>query len=124
MQSDGNSFYGDFVLNSFNKAYRDEDNNLDKVYISKYVRIFIMMILILYNYNIVRKCIVTQFSSTKTQFYELLVIRAVFFFKYAFSLITLKVTIIIKIPKYSLSYFWIKLLSRNALLKLYKTTTP
>ena len=54
MQSDGNSF----VLNSFNKASRDEDNILDQVYKSKYVRIFIMMILILY--NIILKCILTQ----------------------------------------------------------------
>ena len=47
MQSDGNSICGDVVLNSFNKASRDEDNILDKVYKSKYVRIFIMKILIL-----------------------------------------------------------------------------
>ena len=46
MQSDGNSFCGDVVLNSFNKVYRDEDNILDQVYKWKYVRmIFIMMIL-------------------------------------------------------------------------------
>ena len=57
MLSDGNSFCGDVVLNSFNKASRDEDYNLDKVYKSKYVRILIMMILILY--NIIRKCIPT-----------------------------------------------------------------
>ena len=49
MQSNGDSFCGDVVLNSFNKASRDEDNILDQVYKSKYVRIFIMMILILYN---------------------------------------------------------------------------
>ena len=47
MQSDGKSFCGDVVLNSFNKASRDKDNILDQVYKSKYVRIFIMMILIL-----------------------------------------------------------------------------
>ena len=44
MQSDGNSFCGDVVSNSFNKASRDEDNILDQVYESKYVLIFIMMI--------------------------------------------------------------------------------
>ena len=49
MQSDGNSFCWDIVLNSFNKASRDEDNILDQVYKTKYVRIFIMMISILYN---------------------------------------------------------------------------
>ena len=58
MQSDGNIFCGDVVLDSFNEASRDEDNILDQVYKSKYVRIFIMMILILY--NIIRKCILTQ----------------------------------------------------------------
>ena len=49
MQSDGNSFCGDVVLNSFNKSSRDEDNILDQVYQSKYVLIFIMIILVLYN---------------------------------------------------------------------------
>ena len=46
MESDGNGFYGDVVLNSCNKASRDEDNILDQVYESKYVRTFIMMNLI------------------------------------------------------------------------------
>ena len=46
------------IWNSFNKASRDEDNILYQVYKSKYVQIFIMMILILY--NIIRKCILTQ----------------------------------------------------------------
>ena len=31
MQSDGNTFYGDVVLDSFNKASRDEDNILDQI---------------------------------------------------------------------------------------------
>ena len=46
MQSDGNSFGGDIVSDSFNKTLRDEDNILDKIYKSQYVRITIMMILI------------------------------------------------------------------------------
>ena len=58
MQSDGNSFSGDVVSNNCNKTSRDEDNILDQIYKSKYVWIFIMMILILY--NIIRKCILTQ----------------------------------------------------------------
>ena len=58
MQSDGNSFCEDVVLNSFNKEAREEDNILDKVYKRKYVRTFIMMILFLY--DIIRKCIITQ----------------------------------------------------------------
>ena len=58
MQSDGNSLCIDVVLNSFNKASRDEDIILDQIYISKYVRIFFMTIQILY--NIKRKYILTQ----------------------------------------------------------------
>ena len=49
MQSDGNSLGGDVVSDSRNKTSRDEDNILDKIYKSKYVRIIMMMILILYN---------------------------------------------------------------------------
>ena len=52
MQSDGNSFCGDVVLDSFNMMYRDEDNILYQIYRSKYFRIIIMMILILYNMKI------------------------------------------------------------------------
>ena len=55
MQSDGNSFYGDVVSDSFNKTSWDEDNIADQIAKGIYVRIFIMMILILY--NIIRKCI-------------------------------------------------------------------
>ena len=32
MQSDGNSFGGDVVLDNYNNAFRDEDNILDKKY--------------------------------------------------------------------------------------------
>ena len=49
MQSYGNSFCGDVVSDSLKKTLRDEDNILDQIYKSKYVRIIIMMILILYN---------------------------------------------------------------------------
>ena len=58
MQSDGNSFYGDVVLESFNDIFRNEDNILDQIYKSKCVQIIIMIILILY--NVIRKCILTQ----------------------------------------------------------------
>ena len=47
MQLDKNSICGDVVLDRFNKAYRDEDNNLDLIYKSKYVQIIYMVILIL-----------------------------------------------------------------------------
>ena len=55
MQSDGNSFCGDVVSDSFNKTSWDEDNILAQICEIKYVWIIIMMILILY--NIIRKCI-------------------------------------------------------------------
>ena len=58
IQSDGNGICGDVVSDSFNKASRDADNFLDQMYQNKYVRIFIMMILILF--NIFRKCIIRQ----------------------------------------------------------------
>ena len=32
MQSDWKSFWGDVVLDSFNKASRDKDNILDQIY--------------------------------------------------------------------------------------------
>ena len=70
MQSDGNSFYGDVISDSFNKTSPDEDNISKQIYEGKYVRIIILMILILY--NIIRKCI--HYSSTKTKFYEFLVV--------------------------------------------------
>ena len=54
MQSDGNGFCGDVVLDIFIKASRDEDNILGQIYRSKYVRIFILIILIIF--NIFRKC--------------------------------------------------------------------
>ena len=57
MKSDGNIFGGDVVSDSFNKTSRYEDNILEQINKSEYVRIIIMMILILY--NIIRKCILT-----------------------------------------------------------------
>ena len=54
MQSGGNSFFGDVVLGSFNMASRDENNIIYQMYESKDVRIFIMTILILYNF--IPKC--------------------------------------------------------------------
>ena len=54
MQSHGNSFC---VLDSFNKVGMN-DNILDQIYKSKYVRIIFMTILILY--NIIRKYLVTK----------------------------------------------------------------
>ena len=76
MQSHGNSFCGDVVLISFNKASRDDDNILDQVYKSKYVRIFIMMILILY--NIIRKMHSNTTVALKLNFMSSLLLKAVF----------------------------------------------
>ena len=47
MQSDGNRFYGDAVLDSFMKAYRNKDSILDEKYESEYFGIFIMKTLTL-----------------------------------------------------------------------------
>ena len=58
MQLDGNGFCEDVVLDNFMEASRDEDIILDQIYKSKYVWIFIMMILLLF--NIFRKCIIRQ----------------------------------------------------------------
>ena len=44
MQSDGSSFCGNIISDSFNMTSQDEDNNLDQMYQSKYVRIIIMLI--------------------------------------------------------------------------------
>ena len=55
--SNGNSFYGDVVSDSFKKTSRDEDNILDQISNNRYVRIIIKIILMLY--NILRKCILT-----------------------------------------------------------------
>ena len=43
MQSDWNSFCGDVVLDNFKKASRDENDILDQILKSKYVRIFSIM---------------------------------------------------------------------------------
>ena len=40
----GTVFCGDVVLDSFNMSYKDEDNILEQIYKSKYVRIIIMTI--------------------------------------------------------------------------------
>ena len=74
MQSDGNSLCGDVILNSFNKASRDEDNILDQVYESKYVRICIMMILIFF--KIIRKS--NANVALNPNFMSSLLLRAVF----------------------------------------------
>ena len=45
MQSNGNSFYGNVVSDSFHNASSDEDKILKQIYGSKYIRIVIMKIL-------------------------------------------------------------------------------
>ena len=42
MQSDGNSFYGDVVLDSFNMVYSDEDSIKDRKYENETFVILIM----------------------------------------------------------------------------------
>ena len=55
MQSDGNSFCGDVVLDGFNMSYRDEDSILEQKYENQIFRIIFMMILI--HYNMIQKCL-------------------------------------------------------------------
>ena len=57
MLSDGNSFCGYVVSDSFNKTYRDKYNILDQIYKMEYVRFIITIILILY--KIIWKCVLT-----------------------------------------------------------------
>ena len=123
MKSDGNSFCGDVVLDSFNKASRDEDNTLDQEYKSKYVRIFIMMILILF--NIIRKCVLTQ-QYHLNPIFELLVVMGCISFNMVFPQSLLKLKFHNKDPKIFFFFFWSKILSlsRNALFKHYETTYP
>ena len=45
MESDWNHLFRDVVLDSFNNASRDEDNNLDQIYESEYVRTIFIVIL-------------------------------------------------------------------------------
>ena len=70
-------FLKDVVLDSFNKAYRDENNILDQMNIIKYVRIFIMMILIPYN-NMYKKMHTNTTVALKPNFMSSLLLCAVF----------------------------------------------
>ena len=45
MQSDGNSFSWDVVLDSFNMVYSDEDSILEQTYEKRIFRIYIIKIL-------------------------------------------------------------------------------
>ena len=65
MESDGNSFGGDVVSDSFNKASRDDKNISTQIYKSKYVRIMILLIL----YNFFFENAYLHYSWSKPQFY-------------------------------------------------------
>ena len=80
MQSDCNSFCGDVVFDTFNKASRNEENILDQMYISKYLRIISYGTLILY--NIIRKC---------TLILQVSCLFVLYSSKYAFPSITSKI---------------------------------
>ena len=105
MQSDGNSFCGDVVSDSFNKQSRDENNILDQIFKSTYVRIIIMTIFI--PYDIIRKCLlIGTCNRTKTQFNEFFVVLwCIYINVYILqSLQKFKISII-KFPKYLLFIF-------------------
>ena len=76
MQSDRNGFGRDVVFDSFNKTSRDEDNILDKIYKSKYIRIILMMIFIIY--NIIPKIHTNTTVALKPEFMSSLLLFAVF----------------------------------------------
>ena len=114
MQSDGNSFYGDVVL-GWRQRFRSKTRKENMC-----VRIFNMMILILkkaYFHN----------SSTKTQFYDFLVVMCCISFSILFAKSLLRFKIFItKIQINLLLYICSKILSSYgyALWKLSKTTFP
>ena len=56
MQSDGNSFCGDFFLENVYNASLDEENTIDQIYKCKYIRLKILIL-----YNIIRKCLCAVF---------------------------------------------------------------
>ena len=111
-------------MDTFHNVSRDEDNILDQIYISKYVRIFIMMIFDLN--NIIRKCILTL-NYHENPILWALSCRELGFFKYEFSSITLKtLNLHNKSPNTFALYIWSKMLSSSldTLLKVSKTTYP
>ena len=81
-QSDGNSFCWDVVSDSFNETFWNEDHILDQINKSKYVRIIIMMILILF--NIILWCILTLPVALKPYFISSFLLRASFLYIYIF----------------------------------------
>ena len=97
MHPNWNSFWGDVVLGSFNKASRDEENILDQIYGSKYVWIFIMIIfsifLTLYENSYLHK------NSNKIQLYEFLVVICCISLKMNFLQFLSKFQIFIISPK-------------------------
>ena len=72
MQSDGNSFCGDVVLDSFNKASRDEVNILNQIYKSTYLRLFTMKVLFFITFH---ENAYKYKSSYKTQYLEFFVLE-------------------------------------------------
>ena len=51
VMKDGNSFRGDVVSNGFNKTSWDEENILEQIQESKYLRYILIIILILYTFH-------------------------------------------------------------------------
>ena len=120
MQSDGNSFCGDVVLDGFNEIFRDEDNILDSIYKSKNVHIIIMMASILY--NMIRN------NRTKNPIVWVPCCYVLYLFEYAYSSITLKIKkkLYDKVTKIFACHILSKMLSSSlyVMLKLSKTTSP
>ena len=69
MQSDGNSFHGDVILKSFNKAFRDKDSILDQIYEK---RIFRDLYYDDFNFNSDRgRCILKEIQPLTTRAHKI-----------------------------------------------------
>ena len=113
-------FCGDVVSEKFNKTFRDGHNNLDQIYISKYIRIIFVMIFILF--NIIRKLHTTTTVALKPNLW-VPYCYVLYFYKYAFSLITFKIQNLYNNDPKIFAFHTFVLKHPYAMLKLFKTTS-
>ena len=123
MQSDGNSFCGDVVLDSFNVEYRNEDSILDQIWKTDILKFCYEDFKI---YEWLNECTFKEIEHITTRNSKNLGFTATVVLVCIMRIILwlIKIIIII-IRKYLLLYIWSKMLSssRDALLKLTKTTS-
>ena len=118
MQSDGNSFCGDVVSYSLKKTSRDVDNILYQIYKNKCSYYY-------YNdFNSLQENAYKHYKSTKTQFYEFLIVMCCISSNMNFfqSLFKLKI-FIIKNQEVRFSYSWLQISALDAVfIILYSVT--